>query len=487
MKKIEKSELEMIEKEIISAALIDKENHLDMIIYKLCRNGNNAEDFFTNSVYKVMIKYITDLYKQRKYNLLELVNTIAEKEHQDKTELTKILGSMMQEEEPIIKGLQIDKLLNIIIATWYNEKIRNCDASSAEGLSMIHNLTSERDSIINDTNNNASVLDYFDNGIFDSDLDEYMKMSAIPTGFTRLDKAMSGGLYPGLYVLGAASSLGKTTFIHQICDNIASCGVNVIYYSLEMSRMELITKSLARLQAQNQLNGRTYFDKIKGKTALEMRRDGVDEELKKQYRNKIAGHMYIVEGNFNTDVDYIKRYTKLFTKQHKGKTIIAIDYLQIMTNASLSEDGIRAKVDSDISELKRLSRDLKIPVIVISSISRSNYNNAVSIDTYKESGGIEYTVDVALGLELKVLTEKEKKKALQDQNASKNSNNKQSLSLETLEDEYNRIPREITLRGVKNRYGNAKFKVQFKYNPVFDVFVEEGSDNAKCSRMVIEE
>lgn len=61
---------------------------------------------------------------------------------------------------------------------------------------------------------------------------------------------MITNLYPGFYVLGAVSSLGKTTFMHQMADQIAYAGQEVLFFSLEQTRLELTTKSLSRIMAQ---------------------------------------------------------------------------------------------------------------------------------------------------------------------------------------------------------------------------------------------
>ena len=67
------------------------------------------------------------------------------------------------------------------------------------------------------------------------------------TGFRHLDAILDGGLYTGLYVLGAVSSLGKTTFCLQVMDNIAKDGNDVIFFSLEMPRDELMAKAISRI------------------------------------------------------------------------------------------------------------------------------------------------------------------------------------------------------------------------------------------------
>jgi len=68
----------------------------------------------------------------------------------------------------------------------------------------------------------------------------------ISTGFNTLDVALDGGLFEGLYVIGAISSLGKTTLAIQIADYLASQGRDVLYISLEMSRYEIMAKSISR-------------------------------------------------------------------------------------------------------------------------------------------------------------------------------------------------------------------------------------------------
>ena len=68
-----------------------------------------------------------------------------------------------------------------------------------------------------------------------------------PPVFPGLDEALGGGLYPGLYMMGAISSLGKTTLACQIADQIAAAGQPVLIFSLEMARKEIFAKSISRL------------------------------------------------------------------------------------------------------------------------------------------------------------------------------------------------------------------------------------------------
>jgi len=99
---------------------------------------------------------------------------------------------------------------------------------------------------------------------FINDIDSSVNTPCIPTGFNKLDIALDGGLYEGLYIIGAISSLGKTTFITQAADQIAKAGYDVLIFSMEMARAELMAKSISRETYQLTLpKGETW----KAKTA----------------------------------------------------------------------------------------------------------------------------------------------------------------------------------------------------------------------------
>ncbi|MBR7083599.1 MAG: hypothetical protein IKI37_00220, partial [Oscillospiraceae bacterium] len=105
-----------------------------------------------------------------------------------------------------------------------------------------------------------------------------------------------------------------------------------------------------------------------------------------------------------------------------------------------------------VLELKRISRDFKIPVIGISSFNRENYKTAVNYASFKESGAIEYSSDVLIGLQLKGAGDKSF-----DVDAAKAKN-----------------PREIELVILKNRNGETGKKIAFRYFPMFNYFEELG-------------
>ncbi|GHT57221.1 hypothetical protein AGMMS50233_10350 [Endomicrobiia bacterium] len=102
-----------------------------------------------------------------------------------------------------------------------------------------------------------------------------------------------------------------------------------------------------------------------------------------------------------------------------------------------------------MTELKRISRDYNIPVIVISSFNRTNYLNEVGFESFKKSGSIEYSADVLIGLQLK-------------QNWTKSTLNEKR---EIVNEAKVKSPREIELVILKNRMHKAWNKIDFNYYP----------------------
>ena len=234
------------------------------------------------------------------------------------------------------------------------------------------------------------------------------KRKGISTGFKNLDEALSGGLYEGLYVIGAISGAGKTAFTMQIADSIAAAGEDVLIFALEMSRDELIARSLSRISLLLDLEKNGSSKTARDHLSIRMGDLVGDKQKKllvaaaKKYAESIGEHIFINEGVGDIDIAYIvdkvKRHIRL-----KGKPpVIIVDYLQILAPDTESENKRATDkqiTDKAVLELKRLSRDYHIPVISISSFNRDNYNEPINLASFKESGAIEYTATAVMGLQ----------------------------------------------------------------------------------------
>ena len=227
-----------------------------------------------------------------------------------------------------------------------------------------------------------------------------------PTGFPQLDDLLDGGLFPGLYVMGALSSTGKTTFMLQIADQIAKSGKSVLFFSLEMDNKELISKSVSRISYL------LSVEKGKGKTLAKTTRGIMTSERWAHYRAEEEQHLMaafneynateqrlnIIHGVGDIGIEDIEREVNKHKNIKGTQPVVFIDYLQILKPAD-KHCTDKQNTDRAVLALKRLSRDLSIPIFAISSFNRENYNEPVSMTSFKESGAIEYSSDVLIGMQ----------------------------------------------------------------------------------------
>lgn len=298
-------------------------------------------------------------------------------------------------------------------------------------------------------------VSFYIDSLMSDDLEAFR--SDIMTGYENLDSE-SGGLYAGLYVIAATSSLGKTTFAHQMADQIAEAGNDVLFFSLEQSRLELVTKSLARITAQNDLETAV--------TSLSIRKGYFPQQVQKaaqEYKERVADRVSIIEGNFNCDISFIGDYVRRYIERNKTKPVLIIDYLQILqpeTEKNGRQQTTKEVVDSTVTMLKRISREQGLTIFAICSVNRTNYLTPIDFESLKESGNIEYTADVIWGLQLHCLSD--------DPIFEMEKNVKKKR--EKVKAEKSKTPRLIDLVRLKNRYGIATYTFSFEYYPENDWF-----------------
>lgn len=279
----------------------------------------------------------------------------------------------------------------------------------------------------------------------------------IPTGFNVLDKRLDGGLYEGLYILGAISSLGKTTLVMQIADQIAQQGQDVLIFSLEMARTEIMAKSISRHTIMNVLanggdtrNAKTTRGITVGSRYANYSQKEI-ELINKSIQDyaEYSNHIFISEGIGDIGVNQVRGTVEKHLSFTGNKPVVIIDYIQLLAPYN-DRATDKQNTDKAVLELKRISRDFKIPVIGISSFNRANYSVPVTMEAFKESGAIEYSSDVLIGLQFVDQGTKEF-----DVNEAKKKN-----------------PRNIELKILKNRNGQTGYGLEFNYYPMFNYFTE---------------
>lgn len=289
---------------------------------------------------------------------------------------------------------------------------------------------------------------------FEKDMSHFQKYESRKTGYENIDAKMS--LYPGLYVIGAVSSLGKTTFSLQMADQLSKAGEHVMFFALEQTRFELTAKSLARLTATER-----NLKNMDAVSAIQIRSGRLTPTVREaitEYK-KFASHSQIIECSFETTIMQITQTVKAYIERYKVRPIVFVDYLQMIKPLDIRQTKKDA-VDTHVRALKKLQMDFDLVLFVISSLNRQNYLTLIDFESFKESGSIEYTADCVWGLQLFCMNqevfnkEKELKTKREIVKAAKRAN-----------------PREIELCILKNRYGIANESFYFKYYPQYDFFV----------------
>lgn len=256
--------------------------------------------------------------------------------------------------------------------------------------------------------------------------------AVMSTGIAGLDKVLDGGLHAGLTVLGAVSSMGKTSLMLQMADTLAAAGRNVLFITIEMSRMELIAKSAVRgtkERARPLLDGRLPENKVRS--------------LISAYRKKTGGRVELWEPDAPLTPAFLDEKVSAFCAQHENP-VLFLDYLQLVApaRAGMTE---KQTADAAVAMLKQLARRYDMPVMAASSLNREAYRPGSAepgLSAFKESGSVEYSADLLLVLKYRTDADRENKTA----------------------------PRHLALIILKNRFGATGESIPLDYEPEKELF-----------------
>lgn len=239
------------------------------------------------------------------------------------------------------------------------------------------------------------------------------------TGLIQLDLATNGGLRSGLTIIGATSSAGKTTLCVQIADFIAANGRPVLFVTIEQSGRELVSKSLSRLMAQRGYKGVPVWA-MNNPQQREMWEVGKTAALLssvEEYTEKIAPNIVYYSTREQPTVAQIETKAKAIQGKYGVAPVVFVDYLQLVAPRS-ERDTDKQAADYNVSQLRRLARDMGAPVVAVSSLNRSSYSGVIEFASFKESGMIEYSSDVLIGLQPYRMEEEVNKQSTEDKRKS---------------------------------------------------------------------
>lgn len=217
------------------------------------------------------------------------------------------------------------------------------------------------------------------------------KMTGVATGFSNLDKLTNGLQKSDLIIIAARPSVGKTAFALNIARNALIHKMNnepsIAFFSLEMGADQLLTRLLAAQSGVSITNLRT------GNLSL----DELEEvSFSMEFMKKFRFHVDETPGIKIGDLKSKARKLKL----ENGLDMILIDYLQLITTANNSDN--RQQEVSEISrELKGLAKELQVPIVALSQLSRGVEQRADKkpmMSDIRESGAIEQDADIIMML-----------------------------------------------------------------------------------------
>ena len=214
-------------------------------------------------------------------------------------------------------------------------------------------------------------------------------VTGIPTGFIDLDYRTSGMQKSDLVLVAARPSMGKTAFVLNMAQYMAfECNKTVAIFSLEMSSEQLVNRLLAmeaRIDAQKLRNG-SLEDK--------------DWESLLESAGTVAKSNLIIDDRASSLAE-IRSKCRKFKLEH-NLDIVIIDYLQLMSSGGGRSSDSRQQEISDISRgLKRMARELDVPVVALSQLSRAveqRPDHRPMLSDLRESGAIEQDAAVVMFL-----------------------------------------------------------------------------------------
>jgi len=213
----------------------------------------------------------------------------------------------------------------------------------------------------------------------------------VPTGLKDLD-ALLGGLQPSdLIILAARPSVGKTSLALNVAQHAAIReGKKVGVFSLEMSKEQL---ALRLLSAESGINPRPLQTGFVDETDW--------SKIARVMNDMATATMWIDDSPVLSVMELRTKARRLEAEQH-GLDLIIVDYLQLMQASTPSRDGNRVQEVSEISRgLKQLARELKVPVLALSQLSRGVEQRGSAeprLSDLRESGSIEQDADVVIFL-----------------------------------------------------------------------------------------
>jgi replicative DNA helicase len=212
-------------------------------------------------------------------------------------------------------------------------------------------------------------------------------VTGVPSGFRDLDRITSGFQEGNLIVMAARPSMGKSALGLGVAANLAvRKEIPVALFTLEMSKTEVTQRlmcSEAKVESQRLRTGKLAADDWPRLTAA---------------CDKLARAPLYVDDTGSITMMEIRSKARRLKSKHPDLGLIVVDYLQLMTSGTTAENRVQ-EVSQISRSLKVLARDLDVPIIALSQLSRAveqRHDKRPILSDLRESGSIEQDADIVM-------------------------------------------------------------------------------------------
>src|SRR2546423_7813702 len=213
------------------------------------------------------------------------------------------------------------------------------------------------------------------------------ELTGVPSGFRDLDK-LTAGFQPGnLIIVAARPSMGKSAFALCMAANLAlKSSVPVALFTLEMSKSEVTQRlmcSEAKVESNRLRTGKLLPDDWPRLTAA---------------CDKLAKAPIYVDDSASVTMTDVRSKSRRLKSREPNLGLIVVDYLQLMTNGGTAENRVQ-EVSQISRQLKILARDLDVPIVALSQLSRAveqRHDKRPILSDLRESGSIEQDADLVV-------------------------------------------------------------------------------------------
>lgn len=210
----------------------------------------------------------------------------------------------------------------------------------------------------------------------------------VKVGYPKLD-AMLGGLRPGtLNILAARPAMGKSALAINMAVNAAANGKTVVIFSLEMSKDEINMRLLSQAMSK------PVSEILNSKTLTDSDRQLIDHALV-----KLSDYPIYQDDNSNTNPASMKATLQQLISSGIQPGLVIVDYLQLMSIKSMAGRSRNEEVTAISRQLKLLAKELNVPVIALSQLSRDNAkrtDHTPQLSDLRDSGAIEQDADTVM-------------------------------------------------------------------------------------------